>query len=437
MIVFRRELVGLFLAVGLAGAALAHEIPSEVTAHMLAKAAGDRVQLLVRVPLSSMRDVEFPALASGYLDLEKLAPRLPDLATLWISGFVEIYEDGARLAKPQVAATQISLPSDKSFASFDQALAHVRRPLPASSENLVSDQVLFDVLLEYPIRSERAAFSMRPGLEHLAARVVTVLRFHTPEGAVRAYQFLGDPGRVPLDPSWGQAAWRFVELGFFHILDGPDHLLFLLCLVIPFRRLRPLILIVTAFTVAHSFTLIASALGLAPGAIWFPPLIEMLIAVSIVYLALENIVGPSGTRRRWIFAFGFGLIHGFGFSFALRETLQFAGSHLLSSLISFNLGVELGQILVLLLLVPALEGLFRFVAAERTGTIILSALVAHTAWHWMTERADQLSRYNFDWTRLTAPQLAGAMRWLMGIMIAAGVVWMVSAWLRRKAGGAT
>ena len=424
------------MAAGLAGAGLAHEIPSEVTAHLMAKPAGDRVQLLVRVPLSSMRDVEFPALASGYLDVEKLATQLPDLATVWIAGFIEIYENGALLAKPRIAATQISLPSDKSFASFDQALARLNQPPPDNSENLVPEQVLFDVLLEYPIRSERAAFSMRPGLEHLAARVITVLRFHTPGGPVRAYQFLGDPGRVPLDPNWGQAAWRFVELGFFHILDGPDHLLFLLCLVIPFRRLRPLIVIVTAFTIAHSFTLIASAFDLAPGAIWFPALIETLIAITVVYMALENIAGASGPRRRWMFAFGFGLIHGFGFSFALRETLQFAGSHLLTSLISFNLGVELGQILVLLLLVPALEVLFRFVVAERTGTIILSALVAHTGWHWMTERADQLSRYNFDWTRLTAAQLAGPMRWLMWIVIAAGVAWMVSAWLRRRAGDA-
>ena len=76
-----------------------------------------------------MRDVEFPALPSGYLDVEKLAPQLPDLATAWIAGFIEIYEAGARLARPRIAATRISLPSDKSFASFDQALAHARRPL--------------------------------------------------------------------------------------------------------------------------------------------------------------------------------------------------------------------------------------------------------------------------------------------------------------------
>src|ERR1019366_5266057 len=143
-------------------------------------------------------------------------------------------------------------------------------------------------------------------------------------------------------------------------------------------------LVVTAFTVAHSITLIASAYNLGPNSLWFPPLIETLIAISIVYKALENIVGKTSVQRRWMVAFGFGLVHGFGFSFALRQTLQFAGSHLLTSLLSFNIGVEIGQIFMLALFIPALDLLFRFVVAERMGTIILSALVAHTAWHWMT-----------------------------------------------------
>ena len=117
--------------------------------------------------------------------------------------------------------------------------------------------------------------------------------------------------------------------------------------MIPFRRFRSLVVIVTAFTVAHSITLIASAFGLAPGGLWFPPLIETLIAVSILYMALENIVGAMSVQRRWMLAFAFGLVHGFGFSFALRETLQFAGAHLVTSLLSFNVGVELGQLLVL------------------------------------------------------------------------------------------
>jgi hypothetical protein len=152
------------------------------------------------------------------------------------------------------------------------------------------------------------------------------------------------------------------------------------------------VLVVTSFTVAHSITLIASAYGIAPDALWFPALVETLIATSIVYMALENIVKPS-VAHRWIITFGFGLVHGFGFSFALRESLQFAGSHLLTSLLSFNIGVELGQLLVLAILVPALHLSFRYLIAERMGTIILSALVAHTGWHWMTERGSALLAY--------------------------------------------
>jgi uncharacterized membrane-anchored protein YitT (DUF2179 family) len=132
-------------------------------------------------------------------------------------------------------------------------------------------------------------------------------------------------------------------------------------------------------------------------------------------------------------AFGFGLVHGFGFSFALRETMQFAGSHLLTSLLSFNIGVELGQLLVLLLLIPMLDALFRFVVAERMGTIIISALVAHTAWHWMMERVDRLRQFRFQWPALNAALLASAIGWLMAILILAALIWVVCGLLRHRA----
>jgi hypothetical protein len=402
----------------------AHDIPTDATVQMLVKPAGDRLQVLVRVPLKSMRDVDFQEIEGGYLDVEQLAPQLPDIATLWIANFEEIYEGKSRLPKPRVAATQLSFESDHSFTSFDQALAHMSGPRLFNRDRVVWDQLLFDVLLEYPIHSEMAAFSIRPGMERLAARVATAVRFYPSGGAVRAYEFLGNPGTVPLDPSWHQAAWRFVELGFFHILGGADHILFLICLVIPFRRLRPLLMVVTAFTISHSLTLLASAYGLAPDALWFPPLIETLIAASIVYMALENIAGASTAQRRWMIAFGFGLVHGFGFSFALRQTLQFAGSHLVASLLSFNIGVELGQVLVLLLLVPLLNVLFRFVVAERMGTIILSALVAHTGWHWMIDRGNALRQFSFEWPALSAALLASTIRWLALVLCVAALVWI-------------
>ncbi len=194
--------------------------------------------------------------------------------------------------------------------------------------------------------------------------------------------------------------------------------------MIPYRRIKPLIAVITSFTAAHSITLFASALGFAPSALWFPPLIEVLIALSIVFMAFENIVGAS-LQRRWLYAFGFGLVHGFGFSFALRESLQFAGTHLITSLLGFNIGVELGQLACLLVAIPVLNALFKHVVAERMGTILLSALVAHTAWHWMLDRIAVLRQFTFRWPAFDAAFAAGAMRALMLLLVVTGAVWLM------------
>jgi hypothetical protein len=411
------------LALMLPHGVLAHDIPNDVTVQAFVKPDGEKLHLLIRVPLNAMRDTEFPERGQGYLDLARVDASLGEAATVWIANAIEIYEDDSRLAGPRIVNVRVSLPSDKSFASYDEALAHVTGPRLTNDVQVYWNQVLLDVLFEYAIRSEQSSFSIHPGVSRLGLQVVTALRFLPPGGAVRAFEFSGDPGLVRLDPHWYQAALNFVKLGFFHILDGTDHLLFLFCLVIPFRSLRKLIPVVTSFTVAHSITLIASAYNLAPDFLWFPPLIETLIAMSIVYMALENIVGGIGVQRRWMITFGFGLVHGFGFSFALRQTMQFAGSHMLASLLSFNIGVELGQLLVLVLLIPLLHLFFRFAVAERMGTIILSALVAHTGWHWMLDRGNRLLQFRLAWPVLTAALLASAMHWLMAILILGGAAW--------------
>jgi hypothetical protein len=264
----------------------------------------------------------------------------------------------------------------------------------------------------------------------LGIHVVTALRFLPPGGAVRAFEFRGDPGRFRLDPRWYQAAFRFVQLGFAHILEGADHLLFLFCLVIPLRRLRRLIPVVTAFAVAHSITLLASAFGVTPAALWFPPLIETLIAASIVYMAIENVLAPRFDHR-WVMAFLFGLVHGFGFAFALRESLQFAGPHLVASLLSFNLGVEIGQVLVVALLIPPMSFVFRHARSERVGTIVLSAVVAHTAWHWMTDRGSELRQFRFEWPNVDAAFAVGAVDWLLLLAITGGMFWLLAQAVKR------
>ncbi|MDZ7636654.1 MAG: HupE/UreJ family protein [Bryobacterales bacterium] len=402
------------LAAMLSGLAFAHEIPAGVNTYIFVKPAGSHLQVLVRVPLAVVRDVVYPEIEGGFLDIEALRPRLPELASLWLVDSMQITGDGRVLDAPRIAGTQLSFFADKAFRSFESALSRIEGSGLDNNARVVWNQLWFDVWIEYPIRSPASAFTLRTGFERLAMRVACSVRF-LPDttiagpGAERAYSLhmqggSGDIDALPLDPRWHQAALRFAGMGMEHILEGIDHLLFLGCVVIPIRRLRPLLVVVTAFTLAHSITMVSAALGFVPDALWFPPLIEALIALSIVTLAIENVVGAAkGTaffsgetaaapswQWRWILVFAFGLVHGFGFSFALRESLQFAGGHLAASLAAFNVGVELGQFAVLLVLVPMLNILFRFALPERVGTIVLSTLIAHTGWHWLLERAELL-----------------------------------------------
>jgi hypothetical protein len=407
-------------------AACAHDIPNDVKVQAFVKPEGRVLRLLVRVPMSAMREADIPVRGPGYIDLPRADAALRTAVRLWLLDNIEMYEGETRLPAPRIAQVRVALASDKSFASYGEALATVRSAPLAGELDLYWRQQYLDVLLEYAIASEHSEFAIHPRLGRLGLQVVTALRFLPPGAPERAFEIHGDGERVRLDPRWHQAALRFVELGFRHILDGTDHLLFIACLVIPFRRLRPLIVIATAFTVAHSITLSAAAFGLAPTGLWFPPLVETLIAASIVYMALENIVGANVTRR-WIIPFLFGLVHGFGFAFALRESLQFAGSHLVTALLAFNLGVELGQVAVLLVLVPALDLLFRYLP-ERIGVIVLSALIAHTGWHWMLDRFADLRKFSLP--PLDAAALASVMRWAMAAIVLAVLVWLVDRKLR-------
>ena len=313
---------GAMLAV--APLASAHDIPRDVTVRAFARPQGQRLRLLIRAPLKSMTDVEFPRREHDYVDLTRVDEALGDAARVYIANQIDVYEGAALLPPPRIVSVRMSVESDRSFASYDDALAHVTGPPLSARETLFWEQGLIDVLLEYAIRSEGSDFSIDARFDRLALHVVTALRFLPPGGMVRAFELEGDAGLVRLDPRRPHTARRFGGIGFLQLLRGADHLLFLLCLVLPFRRIRALVPIVTAFTIAYSVTLLASAGGYAPDARWFRPLVEALMAISIVYMALENIVVSSVTRldHRWVLAFGFGLVHGFGFSFGLQHTLQ-------------------------------------------------------------------------------------------------------------------
>ena len=144
-----------------------------------------------------------------------------------------------------------------------------------------------------------------------------------------------------VNPTFWRTASEFFLWGMHHIFVGYDHIAFLLALLLAARRLRSMLKIVTSFTVAHSLTLLLAAMDVIrlPGAVT-----ESLIAASIVYVAAENYFIQEG-RYRWMLTFAFGLVHGLGFSSVLRARLQDIGS-ILVPVVSFNLGVEAGQIAI-------------------------------------------------------------------------------------------
>jgi len=165
----------------------------------------------------------------------------------------------------------------------------------------------------------------------------------------------------------------FFKIGFFHILEGYDHLLFLLGLIIVTKNFRSRFSVISAFTVAHSTTLVLSALGILS----LPPVLtESLIALSIVYVGIENVVSTE-TKNRWIVAGSFGLIHGAGFSGHLTDILKgmMEIGNIWTPLIGFNIGIEAGQITVILIVFP-LMWLIRKYGKERQIVMEVSRVIA-------------------------------------------------------------
>jgi hypothetical protein len=187
----------------------------------------------------------------------------------------------------------------------------------------------------------------------------------------------------------GQSAFlAYLKLGVEHILTGFDHLLFLCALLLGVQAARSMLVIVTAFTLTHSVTLALAALDVVALS---PSVIEPLIAASIVIACVDNLVRREATADRYVLAAGFGLIHGFGFAGALRATgLGQPGQGIVVPLLSFNLGVELGQMLVAALLVTLLLLARRKPAFVRYGLPGLSIAVIGISACWLVARVAHL-----------------------------------------------
>lgn len=184
--------------------------------------------------------------------------------------------------------------------------------------------------------------------------------------------------------NWLRQAWQFIVLGAEHIFTGYDHILFVLCLLPAARRLGSVVEVVTAFTVGHSVTLGLATFGLVqlPGR-W----VEPAIAASIVFVAAQNLFNKE-PKHRTIVTLLFGLVHGFGFAGILQK-MELSRESLLSSLLFFNAGVEIGQIIIISLVFPLLVFLRRYRTYPRivyasSAAVIVMGLI------WLIQRTAML-----------------------------------------------
>lgn len=191
------------------------------------------------------------------------------------------------------------------------------------------------------------------------------------------------------NPSVWDTAVAFLAEGVKHIFGGYDHIAFLLGLLLLGGTFKGLVKIVTSFSVAHSITLALAVLDVvAPP----PRVVEPLIAASIVFVAAENLwamrrpgVEAAAMRHRWMLTFGFGLVHGFGFASGLRE-LHLPKGNLAASLVTFNLGVEVGQLAIVAAAFPLLAFLRRRRGFVPVGVRVLSGAIGGVGLYWLVER---------------------------------------------------
>jgi len=219
--------------------------------------------------------------------------------------------------------------SNKQYISY--ARQHFRFPSTADVQSVLLSSTLFLTVM----RNHQSALTISWGS---AQKVFS---------RVGPFELDLTPARV--NPTFWGTSGEFVLWGMRHIFIGYDHIAFLLALLLAAQKLREVVRVVTSFTVAHSITLLLAALNVIriPGAVT-----ESLIAASIVYVAAENYF-ITDARYRWVITFGFGLVHGLGFASVLRDRMQDLHS-IIVPVVSFNVGVELGQMVIVLLVLPVL-----------------------------------------------------------------------------------
>jgi len=296
-------------------------------------------------------------------DVDGLPPeRVADM----VARGLDVRGDGA----PCAAASDVGAPTEN-----DGVLVRARFACARPPRRVAVELRLLDALPHGHRHIARAA-SAGGSVDDVLFRGHARLAFDAPAASPN-----GDGADAPSAGARATSAAAFLRMGVEHILTGYDHLLFLFALVLVGGRVRSILAMVTAFTLAHSISLAVSVLG-----VWVPSprLVEPLIALSIAYVGVENLVAGKNDGR-WRVTFPFGLVHGFGFASALRE-IELPATKIPVALVSFNAGVELGQLAVLAAVLPIVLWLRTKPAFAGRGVALLSRGVVLAGLVWFAQR---------------------------------------------------
>ncbi|MEP2028468.1 MAG: HupE/UreJ family protein [Paracoccaceae bacterium] len=297
-----------------------------------------------------------------YVDFPAIIEDAEGLAMLVGNGH-SITDSQENQLTPEFRALRVhTVGTQPGFATLAEAKAVMaQEPQMRPADTVFVGDAVVDVELFYPataaVSNYAISSNLDPGLPGQEDTANLILDYGpgTPQ-VFRSRGLMEQP--VEVSRSKWDAAATFVWEGVRHILEGLDHVLFVICLLISATTISALLSRVTGFTVGHSVTLSLGFFGLVPSGAWFVPAVETGIALSIVYAAMLAIwprfTGSGGDRQMLVITAAIGLLHGLGFSFVLKKILQVDAPNIWQSLLAFNVGVEIGQVAIVLLVWPTL-----------------------------------------------------------------------------------
>ena len=297
-----------------------------------------------------------------------------------------VWQQNGRTLDPRVEKLRIAAAPHADFDGVDAARAELARP-GTGIDPVFGDAVIEAEFLLTDI-SPNGPFTIRSGYPVLLLgddmtieNVIVDARGAPPFTITRSGQ-LEEP--LHIDGSRLNAALEFAWQGILHIVEGPDHVLLVVCIALGAGLTMRLLWMVTAFTVGHSVTLVATFLGATPSWPWFIPVVEAGIAASVLYASVVALFRKTGSP--WVFAL-IGLLHGLGFSFVLGDILGREAPNLVLSLAAFNVGIEIGQVALLAATLGIVFALSRLSLAtvQPARTTVLSAIALVSTW-WIVER---------------------------------------------------